>query len=149
MIFGTGRWSFLLSRSNAIATPHHLVAVPRTALALIAAGTLLTGFVVLAQSLVFFIGGREGIGSQLAEAFLAFSHYPSAIFHGVVVRALIFGIMPAGLISALPLSVVDGIHPWLLFVSAAVGIWEVLLARLVFYAGVRRYTSGNLITVRS
>ncbi len=121
----------------------------QTLVAAAAAGMLLTGFVVMTQSLVFFIGGREGLGGQLAEVFLVFSHYPSAIFHGWFIRVLIFAVIPAGLINALPLAVVDSVHPWLLWVSLGAGTMEVWIARTVFYKGLKVYTSGNRITVRS
>ena len=129
--------------------PKDIVHGLETLAAVGAATLLLIGFVVMSQSLVFFIGGREGLGNQLAEAFLVFSHYPSAIFHGWMIRIIIFGVMPAGLINALPLAVVNAVHPWLLWVSLAAGILEVLLARLVFYRGLQVYTSGNRITIRT
>lgn len=113
------------------------------------AGLLLMGFVVLTQSLVFYIGGREGLGGQLAEAFLVFSHYPSAIFHGWFIRALIFGVIPAGLINVLPLAVIDSVHAWMLWLSLTVGLGEAWFARTAFYHGLRVYTSGNRITVRT
>ncbi|MCL6632588.1 MAG: ABC-2 family transporter protein [Alicyclobacillus herbarius] len=132
-----------------LATPHTLPALGQTLVSVSACTLLLIGFVVLTQSLVFFIGGREGLGAQLAEVFLTFSHYPSGIFHGVVIRVLIFGIVPAGLVSSLPLAVIDAVHPWLMWISLAVGVLEVGLAYKVFQLGLRVYTSGNRLTVRS
>lgn len=141
LIFGLGvlLWS----------VPPDLVHWMETLVATGAAALLLIGFVVLTQSLVFYIGGREGLGNQLAEAFLVFSHYPSAIFHGWLIRILIFGVMPAGFINVLPLAVVDSVHPWLLWLSLMVGVFEVGLARIVFYKGLSVYTSGNRITIRT
>ncbi|MCL6625746.1 MAG: ABC-2 family transporter protein, partial [Alicyclobacillus shizuokensis] len=53
-----------------LSTPHTGQAVIQTLVALAACTLLLIGFVVLTQSLVFFIGGREGLGAQLAEVFI-------------------------------------------------------------------------------
>ncbi|CAM3944728.1 ABC-2 family transporter protein [Alicyclobacillus pomorum] len=132
-----------------ISAPKSAASLMQTPVAVAAATSLLIGFVILAQSLVFFIGGREGIGGQLAEAFLTFSHYPSTIFHGVVIRVLIFAVMPAGLISSLPSAIVDQVRPWILWVSLGVGVWQVWLGRWVFYKGLKIYSSGNRITVRA
>ncbi len=132
-----------------LSVPRDLLHIGQTAVAVVAAFLLLIGFVVCAQSLVFFIGGREGIGAQLAMSFLTFSHYPPAIFHGTFIRILIFGVMPAGFISSLPSAIVDAVHPWILWVSLAVGVCQVLLARMLFYKGLQVYTSGNRITVRA
>ncbi|MCL6625273.1 MAG: hypothetical protein K6T68_01645 [Alicyclobacillus shizuokensis] len=51
--------------------------------------------------------------------------------------------------SALPLAVIDGIRPWLVWVALGVGACELALARRVFHVGLKVYTSGNRITIRS
>jgi ABC-2 type transport system permease protein len=147
-VVGWGDIAFGLAMLG-ISAPKSAASLMQTPVAVAAATSLLIGFVILTQSLVFFIGGREGIGGQLAEAFLTFSHYPSTIFHGVVIRVLIFAVMPAGLISSLPSAIVDQVRPWILWVSLGVGVWQVWLGRWVFYKGLKIYSSGNRITVRA
>jgi ABC-2 type transport system permease protein len=141
ILFGIGTLCF--------AIPFDVPTLIKTFCGILAASMLLIGFSVSAQSLIFFIGGREGIGNQLAEAFLTFSFYPSAIFRGTLIRIIIFGVMPAGFISSIPASVLDGRYPWLLWIALGVGLWQLWVARTLFYRGLRIYTSGNRITVRT
>lgn len=147
----TSAWGDVLFGSVVlfISTPHHFWAIIQTVVALIATSLLLIGFAVAAQSLVFYTGGREGIGFQLIQAFITFATYPAGIFRNVVVRVIIFGVIPAAFVSSLPSAIIDGVHPELLTYALMVGLFEVLLGRYLFYRGVRIYTSGNRMTVRS
>jgi ABC-2 type transport system permease protein len=73
--------------------------------------------------------------------------YPGGIFQGFA-RFLIFFVIPAGFMVHLPVEILR-VFSWagmLEAVVAAVVIWA--LAILVFRAGLRRYESGNQVTLR-
>jgi ABC-2 type transport system permease protein len=112
------------------------------------AAVVFTSFWVLAHSLTFFIGSAEGISQFVSEALLTFSLYPETLFTGSV-RILLFTLLPAGFVSFIPIRLMRDFS-WPLFsylLLFAGGL--ALLARMVFYHGLRRYESGNLISPRS
>jgi ABC-2 type transport system permease protein len=108
---------------------------------------IFVGFGVITQSLSFWLGSGEGLAGQLSNALISFSTYPTVIFRGAVKLAL-FTVLPAGLIAYVPVRLLREFS-WpmfaglLLFASAIVA-----LAFAVFHAGLRRYESGNLVTMR-
>lgn len=132
-----------------ISTPHHGWAIIQTFIALLATSFILIGFAVSAQSLVFYTGGREGIGFQLVQSFVTIATYPAGIFRSLIVRAIIFGVIPAGFVSSLPSAIIDGVHPEIVEYALVVGLLEICLGRFLFYRGMKIYTSGNRFTVRS
>lgn len=110
-------------------------------------GVILIGFVVALQSLAFFIGNAETTASQMFQAFVTFSTYPTGIFGGAV-KVLLFTVLPAGFVSYMPVGLLREADPG--FIAAAV-VAAAALAGLgtgLFYAGLRRYESGNLVTTR-
>jgi len=108
---------------------------------------ILGGFIVIIQSLAFFIGNAETTAGQVLNAYITFSTYPTSIFTGAV-KILLFTALPAGFVSYMPVGLLRETDP--VFIAAAVGAAAVLVgaAILVFRAGLRRYESGNLVTTR-
>jgi ABC-2 type transport system permease protein len=105
------------------------------------------GFGIITQSLSFWLGNGEGVAQQLVNAMINFSTYPTIIFHGWVKFAL-FTVIPAGFVAFVPVRLLQQFSwGWLLGLLAfCAGILGG--AGWVFYSGLRRYESGNLITVR-
>ncbi|GHO75187.1 hypothetical protein KSD_29580 [Ktedonobacter sp. SOSP1-85] len=103
-----------------------------------------TAFMVLLNSLAFFLGNTEGMAQQLFGALISFSTYPMDIFNGFV-RVLLFTVLPAGFISFVPLQLLRHFSWSLLgILISAVAIF-ILAAAGLFEAGLRRYESGNLM----
>lgn len=111
------------------------------------AAVVYTSFVTIVHCLSFYMGNAEQIASVLAEAVLNFGLYPISIF-SITIRVLLFTVVPVGFISYVPVSLVREFS-WpvfgLLVAVAALAVW---LSRKVFYAGLRRYESGNLVAPR-
>lgn len=147
----TSAWGDVLFGSVVlcVSTPYHGLVVAETFGALLASFLILFGFSLLSQSLVFFTRGRDGLGLQLIQSFITVATYPSGIFHNALVKVIIFGVIPAAFISSLPSAILDGAAPQMLFVAILVGAIELWFGRLLFYRGMKTYTSGNRITVRS
>jgi ABC-2 type transport system permease protein len=116
-------------------------------IASVAAAMLFTGFQVIMASLTFFIGNSEGLASQAWNAFIHFSTYPSGIFRGVT-KMLLFTLLPAGFINAVPVRVIRNFDPHYFALLLAAGVGFFALGWIVFFAGLRRYESGNLMTIR-
>lgn len=108
---------------------------------------LFVAFIVVTQSLAFWLGNAEGLAQQCLNALINFSTYPTVIFNGIV-KAALFTLIPAGFIGYVPVQLLRSFS-WsmfaglLVFTAAFVGI-----AVLVFYRGLRRYESGNLVMIR-
>ena len=121
--------------------------VGRTAMficVVIAATTLMTGFLVLTGSLSFFLGRSEG-GELGFHTILLLGSYPVDVFAGAA-KVVLFTVVPAAFISTIPARLVDSFDLaqaiWLAVIAAAFAFagW------LTFTIGLRRYTSGSVWT---
>lgn len=109
--------------------------------------SIFVAFIVITQSLAFWLGNAEGVSREMANALLTFSTYPTVIFRGAVKVAL-FTVLPAGFISYVPVQLLRGFSLPLLAGLLAFTAAVLLLSWLVFRAGLRRYESGNLVMMR-
>ena len=106
-----------------------------------------TSFAVIAHSLCFYLGSADGIGRMLQESLMTMSLYPEAIF-SIKMRVLLYTIIPAGFMSYIPVHVVkEGAVSHLIVLALATVCWA-KLAVFIFYCGLERYESGNLVTTR-
>jgi ABC-2 type transport system permease protein len=104
-------------------------------------------FAVIAQSLAFWLGNADGLASQLWNALIGLSTYPTVIFRGAV-KLLLFTLIPAGFIAYVPVVLLRRFS-WPPFLGLlAFSVFIALTARFVFHAGLRRYESGNLLMMR-
>jgi ABC-2 type transport system permease protein len=114
---------------------------------------VLCGFVtfvacgIVAHSLAFWFGRTQTISRALWEFTLMFSMYPPALF-GSGIRFVLFTLLPAGLVSYLPVELLR--HPSWGALGAALGgsLAYTAFAVWLFEQGLRRYASGNRFTVR-
>ena len=110
----------------------------------LAAATLMTGFLVLTGSLAFFLGRSEG-GELGFHAILLLGSYPVDVFAGAA-KVLLYTVVPAAFVSSVPARLVDdpdlGLAAWLAAMAGgfAVAGWA------TFTVGLRRYTSGSVWT---
>jgi ABC-2 type transport system permease protein len=114
----------------------------------VASMAIFVSYAVMANALVFWLGNAEGLSGQLLNALLLFSTYPGALFSGMV-KVLLFTVVPAGFVVYLPVQL---LREWSWPLAAAlfaVAAGSVLLSTFVFYAGLRRYESGNLLAMRA
>lgn len=132
VLFGEHSWSGML----------------KFAFALLVSALLFVFVNVIAQTLAFYIGNAEGIGQQVSIGFITFSTYPTDIFRGLG-RIALFTIVPAGFISYMPIGLLRDVQ-WT-FVAGASGMALLLAAggTFFFYKGLKRYSSGNMISLRS
>ena len=119
----------------------------RFALGCLAAIVVLISFLVLVQSLTFWIGNTELLRAHAFNAIVTFSLYPITLFDGTA-KLLLFTLIPAAFIGALPAEFVRRFDLLQLVQICAGGAIFLLLAVFVFYRGLRRYESGNAIQVR-
>jgi ABC-2 type transport system permease protein len=122
--------------------------LPRMALFVILSFGVALVFVaigVIAGSLTFFIGNSSSLADEWRFAVITFSTYPPTLFQGAV-KLVLFSVIPAGFVSYLPVEALRSLS-WahaLVSLAGAVGIFG--LSASVFYCGLRRYESGNLLS---
>ena len=108
---------------------------------------LTSAFSIIVGSLAFFLGNASNLATALEFALISFSTYPSGLFDGAA-KFMTFTLIPAAFIGALP---VEAIRDLNLGKAGLVLIGTLVFAALsviVFYAGLKRYESGNLLEMR-
>lgn len=111
------------------------------------AGLIMVAFSTLVGSLAFWVGNADNLAMQAINALITFGLYPVEIFPGVV-RVLLYTLIPAAFVGSMPASLLSDFDWGRLAVLIAFTAGIVLAARGVFAWGLRRYESGNLVTVR-
>lgn len=107
---------------------------------------ILLAYSIIAGSLAFYMGNAQQASMVMGNAMLTFSLYPNALFSGGA-RLLLYTLIPAGFVGAVPVQIVQGRDGLLLLglLGVAVVLWAVAIA--VFYLGLRRYESGSALNV--
>jgi ABC-2 type transport system permease protein len=140
LLFGTGVFVFFLHP-----TPERTVLF--VAMAICGAAVFLA-FNIFWQSLAFWLGNAEGLAFQLWNALITFSTYPPTLFRGLV-KGLLFTAIPATFLSHVPVQLLRELDPAWLFIEVAFAAGALIFSVAFFYRGLRRYESGNLMTVRA
>jgi ABC-2 type transport system permease protein len=105
------------------------------------------GFLILVQSLAFWLGNATMLGRQAFDAIITFALYPITLFDGTA-RFILFTILPAAFIGAVPAQFVRTFS-WTSLAQLLAGAVIFLgLAVLLFHQGLRRYESGSAIQAR-
>lgn len=104
-------------------------------------------FAVIVGCFAFWLGNAEGLSIQLVNALMTFATYPTSIFRGLGKIAL-FTVIPAGFISYMPIGLLKQIDGLFLAGASAVTLLLCGGAIALFYRGLRRYASGNMIGLR-
>ncbi len=110
-------------------------------------GIIILGVMILVQCLAFIFGNAEGIAQQVQIALITFTTYPIDIFSGVT-RILLFTVLPAGLISSMPVTFIRDFSWPIALWAADVALLFLFTSVWLFRRGLRRYESGNLIGLR-
>jgi len=130
-----------------VATPDQWRNLPLFLLLGLLVGLIMVAFSVLVGSLAFWVGNAENLAMQAINALITFSLYPVEIFP-VVVRALLYTLIPAAFVGSMPADLLNDFRWERLALLLAVTAGITLAARGVFHWGLRRYESGNLVRVR-
>lgn len=110
----------------------------------LAAATLVTGFLVLTGSLAFFVGRSEG-GELGFHAIVLLGSYPVDVFAGVA-KLVLYTIVPAAFVASVPARLIDSFDAGDAALLAGVAGAFGLAGWAAFTVGLRRYTSGSVWT---
>lgn len=113
----------------------------------ITGGLIVTAFAVILGSLAFFLNNSDIISDSGNNLMIHFATYPDGIFK-VVVKALLFTLVPVGIANYIPLQVIIEFNIFKFLIVIGVTIVFMLLAHLIFNLGLRKYSSTNLMSAR-
>ena len=130
-----------------IAAPGRWLSLPLFLLLGLTTALIFVAFSVLVGSMAFWVGNADNLTAQAINAIITFSLYPVEIFPAAV-RVLLYTLIPAAFVGSLPAALLQDFSWGRLVLLMAVAAGFVLAARWVFGWGLRRYESGNLVTVR-
>lgn len=105
---------------------------------------IFSSVLVTLHGLSFYVGNTEGLAQLATEFLISFSIYPESIFKGGL-KYVLYTIIPAAFTAYIPAKVINEFNPlMILAVMAMASLWMVI-AYVVFYNGLKKYESGNLI----
>lgn len=113
----------------------------------ICGGVVLTSVSVILSSLSFWFQKTDVLvdtGNSLCNHFAT---YPDGIFKGIT-KILLFTIIPVGIINYLPVRILTNFSLELTLIVFGVTILFVGLAFVIFYRGLKKYSSSNLMIAR-
>lgn len=110
-------------------------------------GIMLTAISVILNSLSFWFQNADMVSDVGNSLMTNFATYPDGIFKGMT-KWLLFTLVPVGIASYIPVKVLIEFHPYLLMINIGVCLLLIVLAYIIFYKGLKRYSSSNLMSAR-
>ncbi|MDE5931378.1 MAG: ABC-2 family transporter protein [Lachnospiraceae bacterium] len=108
---------------------------------------IITAFALLVGSLSFWFVRTETFGNQMLNLVISFATYPDGIFKGAA-RFLLYFIIPTGMMVYQPVHVITDMDLGGLFMVIGYAVLLSAVSVVVFYRGLRKYSSGNLMGAR-
>jgi ABC-2 type transport system permease protein len=114
---------------------------------IICGGLIVTSVSVIFSSLSFWFNKSDVITDTANSLMINFATYPDGIFKGIV-RVFMYTILPVGVVNYLPVKILTKFDLGLTFIILFVTILFVSLAFVMFYRGLRKYSSSNLMIAK-
>lgn len=109
---------------------------------------ILTAIAVIFGSLSFWFNKSEMIANSANSMMTQFATYPEGIFNKTI-KLILYIVVPVGFANYLPLKVITNfsLNNFLFIIGFTILI--VIIAFIIFYKGLRRYSSSNLMIART
>ena len=108
---------------------------------------VLVSISVIFSSLSFWFGKTEIIADTINSLMISFSTYPEGIFKGLV-KMLFYTIIPLSLTTYIPVQLISSFKlSYFLYILLGT-ILLIAFAFFIFYKGLKKYSSSNLMNVR-
>ena len=117
------------------------------ALLAVASAAVFVGFGIATGSIGFYLGNSATLTEQWRFAMLTFSTYPATLFQGGV-KLLLFTAIPAFFVNLYPVEALRRLSMVDAAIALAGAASVVIVGTAIFYHGLRRYESGNLLAMR-
>lgn len=113
----------------------------------ITGGLMLASISVILNSLSFWFNNSDMVAEAGNTLMVNFATYPDGIFKGIT-KWLLFTLIPVGIAYYIPIKVIIEFNPFLFLINIFVCIFLILSAYIIFYQGIKKYSSSNLMSVR-
>lgn len=110
-------------------------------------GIILTAFTSILGSLSFWIVKGDILADSLSNIMINLATYPGTIFKNSV-KLILYTVIPVGISNYLPVEMIISFSLTKFLIVFGVSIGISILAFTIFYRGLRRYSSSNLMTSR-
>lgn len=108
-------------------------------------GALIFACVLISfHALSFYSGNTEGLAQLVIEFLISFSIYPEGIFNGGV-KFILYTVIPSAFIVYIPAEVIKQFSVLKLIGVLGIALVWITIAYGMFYRGLKKYESGNLI----
>lgn len=114
---------------------------------LITGGIIVSAFASILGSLSFWIVRGDIISDSLTNIMLNFATYPGTIFKDGV-RILFYTIIPLGISNYMPVDTIIKFNISNIIIVISFTIFITIMAFTIFYKGLKRYSSSNLMSSR-
>ena len=114
---------------------------------MITGGLIVVAISVILSSLSFWFDRTDIIAETGNSLMVNFATYPDGIFKGAA-KMLLFTLIPVGISNYLPVRIITEFNLDLFLIVIIVTIASVTLAFYIFYKGLKRYSSSNLMIAR-
>lgn len=110
-------------------------------------GLMLTSISVILSSLSFWFNKTDLLADTGNSLMVNFATYPEGIFKGIV-KILLYTIIPVGIVNYIPIEILTEFNIYLFLIFILVTVILIFTAFIIFYKGLKRYSSSSLMNVR-
>ena len=114
---------------------------------MISGGIIMVDIAIILGSLSFYISKSDMIAETGNNFMIYFATYPDGIFKGIV-KVILFTIIPIGITTYIPVWVLTKFDLFYFVGVIAFTIGITVLAFVIFYKGLKRYSSSNLMVAK-
>lgn len=114
---------------------------------LILGGLIMASVAVIFHSLSFWFGKTDQLGETAISFVTQFSMYPDSIFNDKI-KLLFYTVIPVAYSAFIPFRILLSFNLTNFLIVFGASVLIVMLAAFVFYRGLKRYTSSNLMIAR-
>lgn len=113
----------------------------------ISGGLMLVSISVIISSFSFWFNNADMLADSINGIMINFATYPDGIFKGFC-KFMLYTIVPVGLIDYIPINILSEFNLLQFLLVISVTILFIIIAFIIFYKGLKRYSSSSLMNVR-
>lgn len=110
-------------------------------------GLILTSIAVILASLSFWFSKSDIISDTGNSLMVNFATYPDGIFKGIA-KMLLFTLIPVGIVNYIPVKIIAEFNIYLFLIIICVTLLLIIMAFVVFFKGLKKYSSSNLMIAK-
>ena len=113
----------------------------------ISGGLILVSIAIILASLSFWFDKSDMIADSGNNLMISFATYPDGIFKGIS-KIILFTIIPVGFVNYIPIWILTSFDIKLTLSVVAVTVFSIFWAFFIFYKGLKKYSSSNLMVAK-